>query len=237
MESVFDVLLVVLAVLVVLALLVAQRRDQEAAERPAVDTAAREDADQRLSALLPKIAVASGPADLLALCDHLPPPSVRLQKSEQAVWVVPDCGYLRTEKEITYRGRSAGVSFRVAKGVTVRTGGSRGYREESENLEQVDFGTVVLTNKHIYFQGEDKERFRVRLDKIVTAEAWANGFLFQRDGIRTRPEAFVSYNLQILAVLLQWLEDPESAADSVTGAEVDEMLDALAAAEADRGDP
>ena len=110
---------------------------------------------------------------------------------------------------MTYHGRSSGASFRVAKGVTIRTGGSRGHRVENEYLEQVDVGTVVLTSKHIYFQGEDKERFRVRLDKLVSAEAAADGFLFQRDGVRARPEAFVSYDVRILGVLLHWLEDPE----------------------------
>ena len=68
----------------------------------------------------------------------------------------------------------------------------------------------MLTSKHIYFQGQDKERFRVRLDKLVSAETAADGFLFQRDGVRARPEAFGSYDARVLAVLLDWLEDPEA---------------------------
>ena len=86
-----------------------------------------------------------------------------------------------------------------------------------------------------YFQGQDKERFRVRLDKLVSAERAADGFLFQRDGVRARPEAFGSYDARILAVLLDWLEDPEAVPVGGSGveAETDEMLDALAASEAD----
>ena len=157
------------------------------------------------------------------------------------MWVVPDCGYVKTKKEVTYHGRSAGASFRVAKGMTIRTGGSRGHRVENEHLAQVDTGTVVLTSKHIYFQGQDKERFRVRVDKLVSAESAQDGFLFQRDGVRARPEAFVSYDVRILGVLLHWLEDPEAAAgDAIEAqAESDENLDALAAAQAEgeaRGD-
>ena len=224
--------------LIVLVVLGAKKRAAEAAERAAAEAAARKQAEERVSALVPRIASANGPAGVLALCDHRPPPSLRFQKSEEAVWVVPDCGYLRTKKEVTYHGRSSGASFRVAKGVTIRTGGSRGHRVENEYLEQVDIGTVVLTSKHIYFQGEDKERFRVRLDKLVSAEAAADGFLFQRDGVRARPEAFVSHDVRILAVLLHWLEDPEPGAGGVIDAEAepDEMLDALAASEADSGD-
>ena len=224
--------------LIVLVVLGAKNRAAEAAERAAAEAAARKRAEERESALVSRIEAADGSAGVLALCDHQPPPSLRFQKSEQAVWVVPDCGYMKTKKEVTYHGRSSGASFRVAKGVTIRTGGSRGHRVENEYLEQVDVGTVVLTSKHIYFQGEDKERFRVRLDKLVSAEAAADGFLFQRDGVRARPEAFVSYDVRILGVLLHWLEDPEPGTRSVIDveAEPDEMLDALAASEADRGE-
>ncbi len=226
------------AVVVALIVLAVRGARKRAAENAAAEAAAREEAAERESALVSRIAAADSPAAVLALCDHRPPPSLRFQKSEQAVWVVPDCAYLKTKKEVTYHGRSSGASFRVAKGVTIRTGGSRGHRVENEYLEQVDAGTVVLTSKHIYFQGEDKERFRVRLDKLVSAEAAADGFLFQRDGVRARPEGFVSYDVRILGVLLHWLEAPEALAGDVVDAdaEPDEMLDALAAAEADSGD-
>ena len=232
------ILLAVGVVLIVLAVRSAKNRAAEKAAAEAAAEAARQQAEKRESALVPRISAANSPAGVLALCDHRPPPSLRFQKSEEPVWVVPDCGYLKTKKDVTFEGRSAGASFRVAKGVTIRTGGSRGHRVENEYLEQVDVGTVVLTNKHIYFQGTDKERFRVRLDKLVSAETAADGFLFQRDGVRARPEAFVSYDVRTIAVLLHWLEDPEPGAGGVVDmeAEPDEMLDALAASEADRGD-
>ena len=109
---------------------------------------------------------------------------------------------------------------------------------ENENLETVDSGTVVLTNKHIYFEGEDKERFRVRLDKLVSVEPLADGLQLQRDGARARPETFVSYDVRILWVLLHWLEAPEPGPGAADEGEdrPDDMLDAAAAWEADRGD-
>ncbi len=229
---------IILAAVVVVIVLAVRSARKRAAEKAAAEAAARAQAEERESAVVRRIAGANSPDGVLALCEHRPPPSLRFQKSEQAVWVVPDCGYMKTKKEVTYHGRSSGASFRVAKGVTIRTGGSRGHRVENEYLEQVDIGTVVLTSKHIYFQGEDKERFRVRLDKLVSAEAAADGFLFQRDGVRARPEAFVSYDVRILGVLLHWLEDPEPGTGGVIDveAEPDEMLDALAASEPDSGE-
>ena len=217
-----------------------RRRRAKAEEETIAAAAAQkelEELQERESALAERIVASRSAAAVLALCDTTPPRSLRFQKSEEAVWVVPDCTYLKTTKDGTFHGRSAGVSFRVAKGVTVRTGGSRGRREETESFEAVDTGTAVLTNKHIYFQGEDKERFRVRLDKLVSAEAVADGFLFQREGVRARPEAFASYEARMFAVILDWLEAPDRIPGGQDDVEVerDEMLDALAAGQADDG--
>ena len=150
------------------------------------------------------------------------------------MWVVPDCAYLKTKKEVTYHGQSGGASVRVASGVHIRTGGSRGERVEKEHLEPVDFGTVVLTSKHIYFQGNDKERFRVRLDKLVSTEVTQDGVLFQREGVRARPEAFGSYNARILVWVLHCLDAPKGVTEHLIDAEAepDEMLDAQAASQA-----
>ena len=237
--ALFFVLL--LLIVVPLLILLARRQSRMNAAKAAAEAAEAAAREERDAALARRISAATSPESVLALCDHQPPSSLLFQKSEEPVWVVPDCGYVKTKKEVTYHGRSAGASFRVAKGMTIRTGGSRGHRVENEHLAQVDTGTVVLTSKHIYFQGQDKERFRVRVDKLVSAESAQDGFLFQRDGVRARPEAFVSYDVRILGVLLHWLEDPEAAAgDAIEAqAESDENLDALAAAQAEgeaRGD-
>ena len=159
------------------------------------------------TALGEKIRRAGTPEKILALCPHPLPREVRLLKSEKAAWVVPDCGYVRTVKEVSYRGGSSGASFRIAKGVSIRASGSRGRREENEVLQTVDEGAVVLTDRHLYFSGTDKDRFRVRLDKLVTADAVKDGFTFQRDGVRARPEGFVSPDARMLAVVLAVIED------------------------------
>ena len=238
-EGASTMILVALALIAFagLGMLSDRSRRTKAKEESVAEAAAQrelEELQERESMLAKRIATTRSAAAVLALCEHDPPGTLRFQKTEEPVWVVPDCTYMKTTKDVTFHGRSAGVSFRVAKGVTVRTGGSRGRREETENLEAVDAGTAVLTNKHIYFQGEDKERFRVRLDKLVSAGAAADGFLFQRDGVRARPEAFASYEARMFAVLLDWLEAPEGGSSGEDGAEVerDEMLDALAAAQA-----
>ena len=73
-----------------------------------MDAAAAARAEERRSTLVPRLAKARSLADVLALCDHRPPFSLRFQKAEQAVWVVPNCEYMRTTKQVTYEGGSGG---------------------------------------------------------------------------------------------------------------------------------
>ena len=101
MEFIVAAAVVALIVLVVRS---AKKRAEEKAAAEAAAAVARQQAEYRESALVPRIAAANSPAGVLALCDHQPPPSLRFQKSEQAVWVVPDCSYLKTKKEVTYHG-------------------------------------------------------------------------------------------------------------------------------------
>ena len=213
----------------------------ETEKKKRADKAARavelEERPAREAAIEQQLASARTPADVLALCEHRPPKSMRLQRSENALWVAPHCTYLKTEKDVEYRGRSSGVSVRVAKGLTVRTGGSRGRRVVNEQLEAVETGTAVLTDRHIYFTGDDKERFRVKLSKLVSAETADDGFLFQRDNTTARPEAFLSDDARVFEILLHWLDEnqaPAPEAPDEPEPETDGMLDAVAAGDADR---
>ena len=129
--------------------------------------------------------------------DRLP---FRLQKSETMIWVFHDVDYstVRTRRE--FRGRSAGVSVRVAKGVYFRTGGFKGHPVEVEETVHVDTGMLGVTTRHIYFAGASQS-FRVRLDRIVTVEPYSDGVGIMRETARAKPETFVlgdgwfAYNL------------------------------------------
>ena len=124
----------------------------------------------------------------------------RLQKTETMIWVFHDVDYstVRTRRE--FRGRSAGVSVRVAKGVYFRTGAFKGRPVEIEEAVHVDTGMLGVTTRHIYFAGAAKS-FRVRLDRIVTIEPYSDGVGIMRDTARAQPETFVlgdgwfAYNL------------------------------------------
>lgn len=182
-----------------------------------------------IDSLLKKLAGVNNPEKVRALCPHKLPVNLRLLRSELPLWVVPDCSYYRTVKKVSYVGGSSGASVRVARGAYMRVGGSRGEREETETYQHADTGTAVLTDRHLYFAGTGKERFRVRLDKLVSVEIVQEGILFQRDGVRSRPEILASEDAHLLAVLLMVIEndyvvvyepDEDSTEESEDGVEV-----------------
>jgi len=99
--------------------------------------------------------------------------------------------YYEQKNRREYVGGSTGVSVRIAKGVYLRTSAFKG--RPVDRLETVHFGTGILavTNKHIYFSGEEK-KFRVRLDKIVTFEPFSDGIGIQRDAATAKPQTFLT---------------------------------------------
>ena len=78
----------------------------------------------------------------------------KLQKNERWLLAVDDVNYaeMRTKREI--QGRSAGASVRVMKGVSVRTGASRGTPVESDVLTPRGNGLFAISTKHVFFHGE-----------------------------------------------------------------------------------
>lgn len=137
------------------------------------------------------------------------PTEFMLQKDERLLWLFDSASLYETQKQIKkeYVSGFSGISFRVAKGIWIRTGGSRGHINQYERTVRVPIATGKLgfTNKHIYFSGDGKS-FRIRYDKIVAIPVYDRGIEIQQEGrakpfdIETGNGAFL-YNLIISARL------------------------------------
>lgn len=93
------------------------------------------------------------------------------------------------ERKVTIRkGRSDGYSIRVMKGVWLRQNFHNPAVQSNELVFQ-DVGDVVLTNKHIYFKGNNKT-FRHRLDKLVEITPYRNGIQIMKDTMSAKPQFF-----------------------------------------------
>lgn len=98
------------------------------------------------------------------------PGTVILHSGELAYSAIPAA--LLELRTVSYRGRSTGVSVRVARGVWLRQGGSRGTAEKG--LVPVAQGTLVATNKRVIFTGDQKS-LALPLEKITSFETLADG--------------------------------------------------------------
>ena len=113
----------------------------------------------------------------------------KLMKSEHLIYVFSKVRYLeqRTKREVV--GRSAGVSIRVAKGVSFRTGASKGTPVEKDEVVDRGVGLMAITTKHLYFSGE--RSFRIPFGKMVSVESLADGVVVTRDRASAQPEIFI----------------------------------------------
>jgi hypothetical protein len=118
--------------------------------------------------------------------DSLP---FNLQKSESMVWVFYDVDYYERKTRRARRGVSHGVSIRVLPGLRYQPRIFSSEGTETNVTEFVDRGTLGVTDKHIYFSGQEKS-FRIRYGRIVSFQRQAEGFSLVRDAASARPQIF-----------------------------------------------
>lgn len=91
-----------------------------------------------------------------------------LQNQEVILYVAPASVYNDKEKVVGYTGSSAGVSVRVAKGVSVRTGGSKS-KAVRNNVREYTDGDLIITNKRVVFTAS-KNSFEMKINKITATK-------------------------------------------------------------------
>ena len=120
---------------------------------------------------------------------HYEPLPFKFLKSEHLLYVFPNVRYAeqRIKREIV--GRSTGTSVRVARGVSVRLGQSRGTPVERDEIVHRGAGTMAVTTKHVYFSGE--RTFRIRFSRIVSVQAMRDAVEVTRDRASGLSEYFM----------------------------------------------
>lgn len=125
---------------------------------------------------------------------------VNLQKDERVAWVFRDVAYLEDRTKREFVGGSQGVSLRVMSGVYYRLGAFKGRSVYSTKRELVDTGSLVVTNKHLYFVGPATSK-KIPYSKVVSFEQFSDGIGLMRDASTAKPQVFVvgdgwfAYNL------------------------------------------
>ena len=103
--------------------------------------------------------------------------SLALQDGECCHYSASAKRIIPKEKTVGYTSGSAGVSFRVAKGVTLRTGSSRGSAIKKNVLEE-NPGTLRITNQRIIFTSI-KGGFDKKISNLSTVTEADDGLVLQ----------------------------------------------------------
>ena len=123
------------------------------------------------------------------------PVPFKLQRNERLIFVQEKVGYaeIRVRRQVV--GRSSGVSVRVMRGVSVRSGESVGTPVETDIFTPRGAGIFAISTKHIFFNGQ--RSFRIPLGKVVSAQRTTDdGATVEivRDRASSLPEYFGIHN-------------------------------------------
>lgn len=168
-----------------------------------------EDEEKRLNALLTELAVTQDTApeewmrlvkamalrDVLAgsiphrvKLDQIP---VLLQKGEEIAWAFPGTELLEQRVQRASRTIAHGLSIRVARGIYYRPAIFNSTPAERAYVATVGRGTLLLTNKNLYFVSSAKT-LRIPYAKILSFEPFKDGIGIHRDAASAKPQTFVT---------------------------------------------
>ena len=136
--------------------------------------------------------------------------SIILQENEQCFFVLDV--HTKKEKVVSknIRGGSAGVSFRVAKGVTLRTGSAGGQIVNNTQMVIDSTGRLIITNQRIIY-ASNKQNLECDLDKLLSYQVYSDGVQINpRRGKSWLLYADYEYSYQCLSTILDYILNPKS---------------------------
>ncbi len=112
----------------------------------------------------------------------IPAPGIAAHAGEQFYYCRANVEAIAEHHHASYVGGSAGVSMRVARGLYVRTGGSRGKRLDSISLDVDDSGTLYVSNQRVVLIGS-RRTIDEPFGKIVSVDAYVDGLKLNRSNL------------------------------------------------------
>ena len=103
------------------------------------------------------------------------PPYHILVKPGEEVFLEAYASMLKEVADRAWQGGSSGFSFRIAKGVRYRTGGTRGHMQQvGTKMVATDAGWLSVTSTRIVFSGKTSTR-EIHYAKLVNLTVFAIG--------------------------------------------------------------
>jgi hypothetical protein len=129
--------------------------------------------------------------------------TLSLEKNEKCYFHTDSEWYeMRTvTQRVNYSGTSA--SIKIMKGVRYRVGSIKPQITTSEQLKQIDYGTIYLTNKRIILIGQHKNS-NIKLQKVLSFTPYSDGVEISKDTGRNSYIKFTN-NVDLFTLILSRL--------------------------------
>ncbi len=92
-----------------------------------------------------------------------------------------------------YQGGSRGMSYRICKGVTYRTGSFKGRPVERSSMDKVGVGSLVITNKHFFFHCPTAS-VKIPYSKLVGVTPYSDGLEVHKEEAKPKRTVFQGFD-------------------------------------------
>lgn len=105
---------------------------------------------------------------------------VMLTRDEAPLWVYSNVTMLQEKITREYVGGSRGMSYRICKGLTYRTGSFKGHPVERSFMETIGIGQLVVTNKNLFFHCPTAS-VKIPYKKLVGVTPYSDGLEIHKE--------------------------------------------------------
>lgn len=118
---------------------------------------------------------------------------VMLGRGECALWVFDNVTMYQENITREYVGGSRGMSYRICKGLTYRTGSFKGHPVERSHMDMVGVGSLVVTNKNFFFHCPTAS-VRIPYSKLVGVTPYSDGLEVHKEEAKPKRTVFQGFD-------------------------------------------
>lgn len=119
--------------------------------------------------------------------------SVMLGRGECALWVYDNVTMFQEKITREYVGGSRGMSYRICKGVTYRTGSFKGHPVERSHMDIVGIGSLVVTNNNFFFHCPTAS-VKIPYSKLVGVTPYTDGLEIHKEEAKPKRTVFQGFD-------------------------------------------
>lgn len=118
---------------------------------------------------------------------------VMLGKGECVLWVYNYVTMFQEKITREYVGGSRGMSYRICKGITYRTGSFKGHPVERSSMDKVGVGSLVVTNEHFFFHCPTAS-VKIPFKKLVGVTPYSDGLEVHKEEAKPKRTVFQGFD-------------------------------------------